>query len=142
MTSGNSKTRLGGRGRTLDGGTLSARAGLAALTTLGVAAPFTAAVLGGLVIEEQLAPGLPNWQHLAYTIGAAVMILSAVDTTLGRITHRTEQRLSGRIYGPRTWSCEDCPATITAHRWTPYDAAAYEQLLADPAAHGCTGPQQ
>lgn len=142
MSTGNARTKLGGRSRVIAHHGLGTRAALVGLGALGMAVPLAAAILAAVAIEQQLADGLPHWQRIAWTVLGAVMVLSAVDSTLGNTTSRLHQRLHGRVHGPRTWSCEDCGASITAARWTPYEAATFEEHLGDPDAHGCTGTPQ
>lgn len=139
MNPGNARTRFGGR---ITESGLAARAALVGLGVLATVVPLAAAVLAAVVLDPQLAPGLPHWQHLAWTVTGAALVLAAVDSTLGRATAGLTRRLHGRVHGPRTWSCEDCGVGITAARWTPYEAAVFEEHLADPAAHGCTGTPQ
>lgn len=138
MTSGNA--RIGIRNRIMN--RLGPRLGLAMLGAVGLAAPLAAAIGGAWFTEAQLADDVTGAARVAYVAVAAVVALAAVDSIVCNATRGLYRRLYASIHGPRTWSCEDCGASINADRWTPDEAATFEELLADPAAHRCTGPQQ
>lgn len=119
------------------------RVGLVALGIGQAAVPLAGAIVGALFADRYLAAHVTGGERLAYIAVAAVVVLAAVDRTVSDATHRLYQRVYASVYGPRTWSCEDCGAAITAERWSPGDALVFEQHLADPAAHGCNpAPQQ
>lgn len=117
------------------------RAGLLALNVTRTAVPILAALLGAGVIEQQLAPDVTGLARVAYIALAAIVTGFAVDSAVSDLTDRAHRRLHARVYGQRSWWCEACGASITAHHWDTYDAAVFEQHLADPAAHGCTAAQ-
>ena len=142
MTSGNAHISI--RNRFMHAMTRpAARVGLVALGAVHTVVPLLDALAGAWFADRYLAANVTGAERVAYLAVAAVVALAAVDRTVCDATRRVHQGVHARVYGPRTWSCEDCGAYITAARWTPAEAAVFEEHLADPAAHGCNpAPQQ
>ncbi|MET9934619.1 MULTISPECIES: hypothetical protein [unclassified Streptomyces] len=117
-----------------------ARAGLTVLSLVHTLAPVAAAVAGGWFAQLYLAHGMGAHRPVIVVL-SAVLALSVVDRTVTGWTENAHRLMYGRIHGPRSWSCDNCRTRITARRWTPYDAATFEALLADPLAHDCGARQ-
>ncbi|MDJ0345546.1 hypothetical protein QMK19_33920 [Streptomyces sp. H10-C2] len=115
----------------------SARLLLLGLGLVHVAAAPAAALGAAWLLDAQLADHVRGFARVAYIVVVAIVALAAVDRTVTDLTEPAHRLAYGRLNGPRTWSCEDCGRTIAARLWTPYEAAAFEAHLADPAAHDC-----
>ncbi|MGW2227473.1 hypothetical protein [Streptomyces formicae] len=119
----------------------AARLRLLAIGAANTLVPLAVAVAAAWFAEVQLADDLHGVTRIGWLVVVAVIGLSAADSLMHDATERAYRHAYGRIHGPRSWSCEDCGTHITARRWTPYDAAAFEALVSDPAAHDCTAKQ-
>ncbi|MCX5426098.1 hypothetical protein [Streptomyces sp. NBC_00078] len=116
----------------------AARLALGLLALVHAAVPAAGAIAGAWAADSLLGPGVTGPARVACLALAAVLTLAAVDRTVTDLTDRAHRRTYGLVHGPRSWSCEDCETRITARRWTPYEAAAFEAHVSDPAAHDCT----
>ncbi|MFD4020635.1 hypothetical protein [Streptomyces sindenensis] len=116
----------------------TARFALALIALAQAAVPAAGAIAGAWAADSLLGQGVTGPARVACLALAAVLTLTAVDRTVIDLTDQTHRRTYGLVHGPRSWSCEDCGTRITARRWTPYEAAAFEAHVSDPAAHDCT----
>lgn len=132
-TGSTSTTKAGARAR------IANRLAMGALDLVGLMVPIGGGLVAAWFIDAQLADSVHGVTRLAYVFLTGIAAVGAVDRAIGETVARPYRRLCGRTNGPRTWSCEHCPATITAAHWSLAEVVVFEEHLTNPAAHDCTG---